>query len=303
MPKPNFFLLGMPKAGTTSIWHTLSRHPEVYMSPTKEPDFFCSDLSKPKRGIDSLETYLDLFSGVGSERVIGEASVLYSLSQEAPAAIKDFNPNSKCVLLLREPISFLRSLQRQFYFDHDEKEFDFEDAWRLEKERRTGKRVPEVPTRKAQCFFYSEHVKYATILERWYKHFDRRQFLVCLYEDFRADNKKILREILSFLEVDEQHLFKVPNINPGGVIDAKREAWWQRFREESRYIGPVARKLLPEGVRTNIRKFVSRNYILTSTPPPNLDPAFEQELRDLVRPEMKRLETLLERDLSKIWRV
>jgi len=44
MRLPNFFLVGAPKAGTTSLYHYLDQHPEIYMSPIKEPCFFSTEI-------------------------------------------------------------------------------------------------------------------------------------------------------------------------------------------------------------------------------------------------------------------
>ena len=43
---PNFFIVGAPKAGTTSLYEYLKGHPEIYMSPIKEPDYFSITILK-----------------------------------------------------------------------------------------------------------------------------------------------------------------------------------------------------------------------------------------------------------------
>ena len=40
---PNFFIVGAPKAGTTSLYHYLDQHPQIYMSPIKEPNYFATE--------------------------------------------------------------------------------------------------------------------------------------------------------------------------------------------------------------------------------------------------------------------
>jgi len=111
---PNFFIAGAPKAGTTSLYHNLRQHPQVYMSPVKEPCYFASEIRvenfapemQPKmraqmervkarighglvdnktRGIVAeWAEYIRLFEGVKEETAAGEASVCYLWSKTAP---------------------------------------------------------------------------------------------------------------------------------------------------------------------------------------------------------------------------
>ena len=78
MPKPNFFLVGAPRCGTTSMYSYLSAHPEIFMSKKKEPHFFGQDLYDPSH-IRSEVEYLALFDDAKEAKIVGEASV-WSLS-------------------------------------------------------------------------------------------------------------------------------------------------------------------------------------------------------------------------------
>src|SRR6202012_2675308 len=96
---PNFFLAGAPKAGTTALYHYLAQHPDIYMSPVKEPNFFAEELRfenfsdhfrklaetrAPARGpVPEWADYVKLFEGVNAETAIGEASVSYFWSKNA----------------------------------------------------------------------------------------------------------------------------------------------------------------------------------------------------------------------------
>src|SRR5580704_15589096 len=51
-PLPNFFLVGAAKAGTTSLYHYLRSHPQIYVSPIKEPCFFATDIELANFGPD-----------------------------------------------------------------------------------------------------------------------------------------------------------------------------------------------------------------------------------------------------------
>ena len=98
MTLPNFLIIGAAKSGTTSLYHYLRQHPEIYMSPVKEPHFFAlegkkADFSGPgngmsRHGITTIKAYRTLFQGVSNELAIGEASSSYLYDQEAPGRIR-----------------------------------------------------------------------------------------------------------------------------------------------------------------------------------------------------------------------
>ena len=87
---PNFFLIGAPKCGTTSLSLYLKEHPEVFISEPKEPHFFSDDINNG--GIKDLTGYLDCFKGAQVEcGIIGDASTLYLYSKNAIQNILKFN--------------------------------------------------------------------------------------------------------------------------------------------------------------------------------------------------------------------
>src|SRR5205085_9680235 len=81
--EPNFFIVGAARAGTTSLWHWLRQHPDVYLPRDKEPHFFCES-NRPPWATASLEEYLKLVAGARREAAVGEASTGYLGSLEAP---------------------------------------------------------------------------------------------------------------------------------------------------------------------------------------------------------------------------
>ena len=71
--KPNFFIVGAPKCGTTSMWQYLKQHPEIFMTALKEPHYFGADLG-PRRIIETESQYLKLFAKAREQKRLGEAS-------------------------------------------------------------------------------------------------------------------------------------------------------------------------------------------------------------------------------------
>ena len=87
MPKPTFLIIGAQKCGTDALYHALGQHPDIGMSPNKEPFFFLIDGRLPdyrlpgprytNRLVYDWDTYLQLFAGAAGKRAIGEASAIY----------------------------------------------------------------------------------------------------------------------------------------------------------------------------------------------------------------------------------
>jgi len=102
MRKPDFFLVGAPRSGTTSLYTYLKQHPEIYVAIQKEPHFFGSDLTPLPGGIREEDLYLSLFAGAGDRRRAGEGSVYYLSSQQAPFEIQAYAPGARILILLRE---------------------------------------------------------------------------------------------------------------------------------------------------------------------------------------------------------
>ena len=103
MPLPNFLIIGAPRCGTTTLYHTLGAHPAVYMSPLKEPLYWAvRDRTEPflgprdVQGIRRRDDYLRLFEGARAETCIGEASTLYLSSPEAGPAVPAASQSPMC---------------------------------------------------------------------------------------------------------------------------------------------------------------------------------------------------------------
>ena len=193
---PNFFIVGAPKCGTTAMNDYLSQHPEVFVPDIKEVHFFGSDLHFTKGALRDEGAYRALFAGATQPRR-GEASVWYLYSRTAAAEIHAFSPDAKIIVMLRNPAEMLYSQHSQFLYNGNEDLTDFWEALAAEPERRAGRRVP-VSAHLVDGLFYSETVKYAEQLGRYFDTFGRENVHVILYDDFRADLPGTYRETLRF---------------------------------------------------------------------------------------------------------
>jgi len=108
--KADFFIAGMPRSGTTSLYTYLKQHPGIYLSLYKEPHFFSKDLTQSSYNIQDEEIYNTLFAHAGDQQVTGEGSVWYLSSKKAALAIKEYNPQARIIIMLRNPVDMIYSL-------------------------------------------------------------------------------------------------------------------------------------------------------------------------------------------------
>jgi hypothetical protein len=303
---PNFFLAGVAKSGTTALHAYLRQHPEIFMSPIKEPWFFgAADLLAPPYGDDVLNAlkrdrawlqdylegpqerdvwryvmdwndYVRLFRDVGDERVIGEASTGYFWLPSAAAAIRDKIPDARFAFMLRDPAERLFTLYLLNLWRNPRITFP---AW--------FHAVREVP------HLFPSIVgagRYATHLERWGEIWPRERMRIYLYDDYRADARAVLRDLLTFLEV-----------RPDVPIDLSRrhnETSVPRFPRlhalrQRISAGAALPRWLPEGARRALKGLYRRPRADVT-----MDVADRRLVVDYYRDEIVRTADWLGRDLS-----
>lgn len=204
---PNFFVLGAAKAGTTALYDYLRQHPQVYMSPAKETNYFAlcgrrADFRGPgddqwfnRWAITSLDAYRDQFRAVTTETAVGEASPLYLYDPAVPARLHEARPDAKLVAVLRTPVE--RAYSAFLHVVRDGREPLAEFAHALDAE----------PARIAAGWEHLWHFGamgyYGAQLERYYELFGAAGIRVFLYEDLAADPAGVVRECFRFLGVDD----------------------------------------------------------------------------------------------------
>jgi hypothetical protein len=197
--KPNFFIIGAPKSGTSSLINTLRWHPDIYVPLAFEPQYFSSDFSSV---LDyTPEKYLELYSGVTDKHLaIGEKSVIYLYSDVAVDNIMDFNPDAKLIVMLRNPVDLVYSWHSQLYYSFIEDIESFNKAWDAQDERRQGQNIPERCT-EPFALQYREIGLLSKYLQRVYEKVPSDRIKVFFMEDFHMDADTVYREALKYLEV------------------------------------------------------------------------------------------------------
>jgi Sulfotransferase family len=281
---PNLFIVGAAKAGTTSLYSELARHPAIYMSPMKEPHFFSRIEPAPElEGFfphvrDEAE-YLALFAGATTEEVLGEASTSYLWDRHAAERIKDVVPDAKIVIMLRDPVDRAYS---QYWNDVREgfERRSFREA--LLDEQRTGSGRWGASSLYIDCGRYPDQV--ARYLDRF-----GRQVLVLVFEDFVQDQAGTIAEVHLFLGVEP--------LNGDPALGRMNPASMPRNRLSRAVLASgglrrVIQATVPRPVRSRMR-----GRLLREASPPPMDPAARALLTEAFRPEVARLGELLGRSL------
>ena len=139
-PRPRFYFVGAPKAGTSALSLFLGQHPQIGMCRLKEPNFHCPDFDLPRAQTD--EEYLKLFSLEVKAKILGDASVLYLYSKVAAARIREYASDARILMVLRNPVEAMYSWHSQMVFTANEPIGDFARALEAEEERKAGRKIP-----------------------------------------------------------------------------------------------------------------------------------------------------------------
>ncbi|MBV6645100.1 MAG: sulfotransferase [Cyclobacteriaceae bacterium] len=299
--RPNFFVIGAGKSGTTTLYHSLSQHPQVYLTPTKETNYFALKGRKLPKGPDPDQKfhfpgsitdkahYLAQFQGCQQQHLaIGEVCPMYLYSDVAAKNIKEFNPQAKIIAILRQPSQRLYSRYMHLVRERREPKdsllqiFDEKSIWWERKDL-----IPEG--------FYHMH------LSSYFKLFDNDQILVLLYDDLVYDKEGTLQSIFRHLEIDEEFRPTLDIVfNKSGKINSRFVDWWiGQNSVPKQIIQSLAPALFNHLKRTQtMKKWVThfRNRNLKSNPAPS---GLLRKLTDSVyKQDILRLEGLLQKDLS-----
>ena len=200
MRVPDFFVIGAPKCGTNALWKYLGEHPRVFMPKLKEPQYFCRDFPGLAL-IKNWDDYARLFAVAPAGTVLGEASVWYLYSKVAVPAIMAANQAAKLIVILRNPIDAAHALHTQLLRSLKEDNGDFDIAWKLQDERRDGRKLPRYCP-EPQCVQYREVYSFGAQVLRLLDCVPVPQIKILIFEEFLADVRRGYRELLEFLGLE-----------------------------------------------------------------------------------------------------
>lgn len=279
MPQPNFFILGAPKCGTTSLAGWLGEHPQIYMSPIKEPHYYSSDLGNRK--ITTERAYSALFKKSGEHHAaLGEASTWYLYSRVAVANIERAYSKPRYIVLVRDPVDMAVSLyyhnRRQLYEDAE----TFEEAWRLQAKRRQGEAIPR------RCpdpnyLLYLDASALGTLVTRLLKTVEQERVLVLSLNSLKDAPSASFNRVLDFLGVARSDRRRFPVMN---------EAAGYKNRTLQKFLKPAANFRVKLGIQKGFG--VSRLNARRIEKQP-LDAEMHEQLRISFAQEQQKLEEIV----------
>lgn len=287
---PDFFIIGAAKCGTTSLATWLSEHELIFVTNPKEPQFFNTDINIP--GVKSLVEYQSLFQDAGDQHLaVGEASVIYLYSKDAVQNILNFNPKSRFIVMLRNPLEMAQSFHGEMLWLGHESIEDFKLAWYSQNDRAPGQE-PAGPLHTNKILVqYEKLCSLGEQVERLLKTVDTQNVLFVLMDDLRENSLCEYQRVMQFLGVpyDGRDQFEIFN-------KAKRH----RNKFLNYTISIIAQLQLHKylwqpgtGLLKKIQVFNERPYI--SEP---MHPKFKKELIEVFRKDVVLLSELIGRDLS-----
>lgn len=285
MTRPDFFIVGAPKCGTTALYHYLRQHPQVFMPDRKEPHFFAVDVRVPG-AIRNPAEYAALFEDVGSARRVGEASVSYLASRAAGPGIRRFAPDARIIVMLRDPLEVVASLHQQLVYECEAEHEELSEALRIQREARAL-----ILAHKGIPYIYREAVRFAEQLGRYLDLFGEERVHVILLDDLRDRPESTFDACLRFLDVDTGFVPRFEIVNP------RKRA---RSRAVQRWIKqpPSALAALAGAVPARVRAVASTWLHLLNTADGGAPTRIPGSLRRELVEEVDQLRELLDRPLG-----
>lgn len=308
---PNFFIVGAPKAGTTSLYHYLDQHPQIFMSPIKEPNYFATEIRPENFGdelrpqvaedlrelqeylqgpmrekrfgglVSQWDDYLRLFQSVKTEKSIGEASVCYLWSKTAAANIHSRIPEAKIIMILRNPVEVAFSLYLQSVSGGLVR-----GSFRkmLQDSRLCSKEKFSLLYPLLELGLYYEQVK------RFLELFPRESVLILWYEQYQTRQAETLVDIFRFLNVDTtfvpdtSHRYLEPQIPRFTAISysLKKYGAWRRAGDWA----------------PNVLRALWRHLVFRPRASVAMETKDREWLHEYYGEDVRKLSNLLERDLT-----
>lgn len=302
--KPDFFIVGAPRCGTTALSTYLAEHPRVGFSRPKETQFFCTDLPGIRFHTADPQEYMKLCFGhcAGkNDLAVGEGSIWNLYSKEAIGNILRFNPEARFIIMVRNPVDLCVALYEKRREMLQEDQPSFEQAWRTEEGRRAGQAMPASFRKEFGVPGYRDVAALGEQVERAFSLIPQRQRLLIVFDDFVADVAAGYAQVLAFLGVPHDGRKEFPRINEGQAIRHPR-LWalvWGTMLKARPLLDPVKRAFKVSTL--DIYPRVSRLFLGKRSERPAVSDALRAEMRAFFDADIKRLSSAIGRDLT-AWR-
>ena len=280
--KPNFFIVGAPKSGTTNISYYLMQHPDVFMPDDLEPYYFAR-LDVPKNYeremIYDEKKYLNLFEKSKGCKAIGESSPVYLYCPHSAEDIKKFFPESKIIISLRNPIEITYSEYFSLKFMGFDNNLSFSELLDLsEKQISDGEfNIDSL----LESGFYSKHIR------RFKEFFPEDQIKIIIFEEYIKNTIPTIESILSFLNIESSTVFSKA---AQGAYKIPTNSF-SKFILGNSAIRDFSRRMIPAVSRQKL----GEKFLVKESKRPELEKNDRQRLQKIFRDDVKELEKLLNR--------
>ena len=294
--RPDFFIVGAPKSGTTAMAGYLDDHPQAFVCKPKEPCYFSADFPGQQL-VRTAEEYAALFEDADAGHLaVGEGSVWYLYSAQALENIRRFNPDARIIVMLRNPVEQVGSMHQELFHRRYETEPDFTAAWALQGARARGEAVPKY-CKAPEFLQYAAIAEYARQVARLKRIFPDRQVKIILFDDFRRDTRSVYRDVLAFLGLpDDGRTAFAPSLESRrhrfhwlGTFLINQPPWLISARNAFKRAAGI------ESI--GLRDMVARHNTVVERRAP-LPPEFIEELKTHFRSDVDELSAMIGRDLG-----
>lgn len=299
--RPDFFIIGAPRCGTTALSTYLAQHPRIGFSRPKETQFFCNDLPGIRFLTSDPLEYLKLCFGHCAGKnylAIGEGSVWNLYSKNAITNILSFNPSARFIIMVRNPIDLCVALYEKRREMLQEDQSSFERAWRLEDKRRQGQSVPALFRKEIGVPGYRDVASLGAQLKKAFSLIPEQQRLLIVFDDFVADTGAVYAQVLAFLGVPHDGRKEFPRINEGQQVRHPR-LWaliWGTMLRAYPLLNPVKRILKLSAL--NIYPRLSSLFLGRRSEPPSIPVVLREEMRTYFDDDIELLSVTIGRDLN-----
>jgi len=285
---PNFFIVGVAKAGTTTLYEYLKNTNGIHMSPVKEPRYFLSlkgEHKTRKIQITDETKYLKLFSKVKDEKVIGEASSGYLQDPTTSKLIHEKVPNAKIIIMLRDPVqrAFSSYLMKK---TNGQERRTFHQV--IEDYMKLGKHDGINVDRTISAGLYTSKVK------RYVDTFGINNVKIVIFEEFIKDTFNQVKEVLNFLGINSEPPSNIGEVyNPYGEPKGKIS----EMMLSSDFVYKIGTKLFPQ----NIGWYLKKKLFQKDKEKPELSKEDGMFLQKFYQEDIDNLEKMLCRKLPWKW--
>ncbi len=292
---PSFMIIVAAKAGTTALNRYLSQHPQIFMCPLKEPQFFSTDVIY-ERG---LAWYQGLFAEAKPGQICGEASTSYTFfpsTPNTPQRIHQAIAKVKLIYMVREPVSRVQSAclqtikyQKYVLNDHDS-DYSVDALIQLGEDPNNPLGLPS----------FIQSSQYITQIEQYLKFFAPEQLLVVFQEDLANNPDRLLREIFEFIGVDPNQfpVLKTPtqeNVSADMIQGLKEEKLGKTLQVIPGY-GRL-KNLIPDRLKDSIKQ-LNQQWTTDDQVVNFMSEKTNAQLKEHFKPYNQALAKFLNRDLS-----